>query len=250
MSAIVIHWVHKTADYEHTALLLNNLGGNQSLYISIYRPLNKDRATNRFASQTLENDTDKHNIADYVVIPTCEDGNKFGLSEGLIAKFWMELFNFKKIPHEQFIAELSAQDAKTLSLQDEDKASSSSENEHQNEAPSAKTKLALLHRGKQNALNELSNEFEKFSSHSLFSKQPILDCTKFIAKLLQKGGLDLFLEPKLLDGYIGVTQFIHLAKQAKKNIFDVQDQPTMIKDPELTISKNTPTWSDRQMFRH
>jgi hypothetical protein len=248
MSAIVIHWVHKTAGYEHTALLLNNLGGNQSLYISIYRPLNKDRTTNRFASQTLEDDTLKHNISGYVIIPTCEDGNKFGLSEGVIAKFWMELFNFKKIPHEQFMAELSAQDAQTLALQDEEKPSA--ENAHQENETSPKTKLALLHAGKQNALNELSSEFEKFSSHNLFSRQHVLDCTKFVAKLLQKGGLDLFLDPKLLDGYVGVTQFIQLANQAKKNIIDAQDQPTAIKDPGLTISENTSTWSERQMLRH
>jgi hypothetical protein len=243
MSAIVIHWVNKAMGYEHTALLLNNLITHQPLYISIYQPITKDGSTNRFASQTFENDRQNNDITDYVVIPTFEDGNKFGLSEGVIAKYWLAIFGFKKIHHHDFIAESQAEEKRMLETRPEENTASAAASEE------AKIKVLTDKIGETNALADLSNEFGKFQAHTMFSSKDVLDCTKHIVKLLKKGGLDLYLETKLPNGYIGVSQFIGIAKEAVKNIVAMQGEPTRLKDPKF-IKQQTSTWSDRQSFRH
>jgi hypothetical protein len=243
MSAIIIKWINKNLGYEHTALLLNNLGTKQSLYVSVYQPVALGSLTHRFASQTFEYDFSHNDITDYVVIPTCEDGNKFGLSEGVIAKFWMELYGFKKVQHQEFIAEQTHEEKLEAS------SSTASKNESSDTISSNLQGESLeKHTGKINALTELSIEFEKFTPHSFFSTKTVLDCTKFIAKLLQKGGLDLFLDPKQLKGYLGVSQLIGLAEQAQTNIVNVQNAPTKIKDPHFKkqLANN---WTDRQALR-
>ena len=245
MSAIVIKWINKNLGYEHTALLLNNLGINQTLYISIY--ISKDKNKKRFSSQTLEQDKISSNIVEYVAIPTCEDGNKFGLSEGIIAKYWMEIYGFKKTDHQQYVTDISPVEAKSHPA--ENPANEAAEPTPVNEADAAKLKLIEEKIGQQHALTDLSSEFKQFKPHQFFVPETTLDCTKFIAKLLQKGGLDLFSDPELVKGYIGVPEMIEIAKNTTKAIIEMQPDKTKVKDPKLAIV-STSSWVDRQQFRH
>ncbi len=199
MSVIVINWsrIGASGPYQHIALLLNGLP--EPVYISVYMP----KQGTRFTSAVLKEDLMKGKIAEWVCLPSYEDGNKAGLSESLMAAYWQEVYNLKKISYikvnyaalqdqhmRDALGTTPLKDPSTLNIissyLDETGLFARTQNiraptkkpRHQNYAHDTDGRFA--------ALTALSNEFKMF--------QPLspLDCVGFAYKILQKGGIEHF----------------------------------------------------------